>query len=118
MEINGSEEPNTINSLDEKVRHLMLIIGREASFRVPICRVKRIRSLLIDNSRTSRSYFNGEILEELFRESTSLRALDFWGSYDVSPFWTLNIPRNIEKLVHLRYLNLSCQNIRKLPETL
>ncbi|XP_024039141.1 disease resistance protein RGA2-like [Citrus clementina] len=58
MEINGSEEPNTINSLDEKVHHLMLIIGREASFRVPICRVKRIRSLLIDNSRTSRSYFN------------------------------------------------------------
>ncbi|KAH9750811.1 hypothetical protein KPL71_014023 [Citrus sinensis] len=112
MEINGSEEPNTINSLDEKVRHLMLIIGREASFRVPICKVKRIRSLLIDNSRTSCSYFNGEILEELFRESTSLRALDFWGSYDVSPFWTLKIPRNIENLVHLRYLNVADRPIR------
>ncbi|KAH9684966.1 hypothetical protein KPL70_013757 [Citrus sinensis] len=113
MEINGSEEPNTINSLDEKVRHLMLIIGREASFRVPICRVKRIRSLLIDNSRTSCSYFNGEILEELFRESTSLRALDFWGSYDN----IRKLPETLCELYNLEKLYITrCLYLEELPE--
>ncbi|GAY67904.1 hypothetical protein CUMW_260060 [Citrus unshiu] len=94
LEINGGEELNVTNSLDKKVRHLI---------------VKRIRSLLIDGSRSDHSSLNGGILEELFRELTSLRALDFCESF---------IPRNIEKLVHLRYLNLSGQDIVQLSETL
>ncbi|KAH9750801.1 hypothetical protein KPL71_014018 [Citrus sinensis] len=118
MAINGSEEPNATNSLDEKVRHLMLIFSIEASLPVSTCRVKRIRSLLINDSRSDHSLLNGEILEELFRELTSLRALDFCKSYNASWSSTLEIPRNIEKLVHLRYLNLSYQGIKKLPETL
>ncbi|GAY67906.1 hypothetical protein CUMW_260060 [Citrus unshiu] len=107
LEINGGEELNVTNSLDKKVRHLMLVI--EAIFPISTCRVKRIRSLLIDGSRSDHSSLNGGILEELFRELTSLRALDFCESF---------IPRNIEKLVHLRYLNLSGQDIVQLSETL
>ncbi|XP_052296727.1 putative disease resistance RPP13-like protein 1 isoform X1 [Citrus sinensis] len=121
MAINGSEEPNATNSLDEKVRHLMLIFSKGASLPVSTRRVKRMRTLLINYSRSEssdHSLLNGEILEELFRELTSLRALDFGGSYDTHFSLTLEIPRNIEKLVHLRYLNLSCQKIVELPETL
>ncbi|KAH9750758.1 hypothetical protein KPL71_013998 [Citrus sinensis] len=121
MEINGSEEPNATNSLDEKVRHLMLIFSKGASLPASTRRVKRMRTLLINYSRSEssdHSLLNGEILEELFRELKSLRALDFGGSYDTHFSLTLEIPRNIEKLVHLRYLNLSLQKIVELPETL
>ncbi|KAK9213982.1 hypothetical protein WN944_005968 [Citrus x changshan-huyou] len=114
LEVNGSEELNVPNSLDEKVRHLML----ESTFPISTCRAKRIRSLLIECRRYDHSSLNGKILEELFRELTSLRALDFGGSYPSTPLLTPEIPRNIEKLVHLRYLNLSSQGIKKLPETL
>ncbi|KAL9451700.1 hypothetical protein AB3S75_013301 [Citrus x aurantiifolia] len=113
LEINGSEELNVKNSLDEKVRHLMLIIGKESTFPISTCRTKRIRSLLIECRRFDHSSLNGEILEELFRELTSLRALDFPSLYLPS-----EIPRNIKKLIHLRYLNLSGQKIEKLPEAL
>ncbi|GAY67758.1 hypothetical protein CUMW_259050 [Citrus unshiu] len=118
MAINDSEEPNATNSLDEKARHLMLIFSIGASFPVSTSRVKRMRSLFINDSESDHSSLNGEILEELFRELTSLRALDFGESYDTNFSLTLEIPRNIEKLVHLRYLNLSFQKIVKLPETL
>ncbi|KDO38875.1 hypothetical protein CISIN_1g048798mg, partial [Citrus sinensis] len=114
MAINGSEEPNATNSLDEKVRHLMLIFSKAALLPVSTLRVKRMRTLLINDSGS----LNGEILEELFRELTSLRALDFGGSFHSTPLLTAEVPRNIEKLVHLRYLNLSFQKIVKLPETL
>ncbi|KAH9716302.1 hypothetical protein KPL71_021416 [Citrus sinensis] len=63
LEINGGEELNVTNSLDKKVRHLMLIFVNRSSL-------------------------------------------------------TPKIPRNIEKLVHLRYLNLSGQDIVQLSETL
>ncbi|XP_024039136.1 putative disease resistance protein RGA3 [Citrus clementina] len=118
MAINGSEEPNATNSVDEKVRHLMLIFSIEASLPVSTPRVKRMRTLLINDSRSDQSLLNGEILEELFRELTSLRALDFDKLYHSIWSSTLEIPRNIEKLVHLRYLNLSSQKIVELPETL
>ncbi|GAY67763.1 hypothetical protein CUMW_259080, partial [Citrus unshiu] len=114
MAINGSEEPNATNALDEKVRHLMLIFSKAALLPVSTLRVKRMRTLLINDH----SLLNGEILEELFRELTSLRALDFCKSYHSTQLLTPEVPRNIEKLVHLRYLNLSCQTIEKLPETL
>ncbi|KAK9217477.1 hypothetical protein WN943_006104 [Citrus x changshan-huyou] len=116
MEISGL---NAINSFDEKVRHLLLIVGNGASFPVSTCGVKRMRSLIIDYSRYFHLYLNGKILERLFRESTSLRVLEFgdWArSLQLGPL--TRIPRNIERLVHLRYLNLSNQSIRKLPDTL
>ncbi|XP_024040027.1 putative disease resistance RPP13-like protein 1 [Citrus clementina] len=121
LEVNGSEElnvTNSTNSLDEKVRHLMLIFSKGTSLPVSTRRVKRMRTLLINDSRSDHSLLNGEILEELFRELTSLRALDFGKSYNSSWSSTVEIPRTIEKLVHLRYLNLFYQGIKKLPETL
>ncbi|KAL9451691.1 hypothetical protein AB3S75_013293 [Citrus x aurantiifolia] len=118
MEINGSEEPNATNSPHGKLRHLMLTIGEGASFPVSTCRVKRMRSLLIDSSRFDYQSLNGEILEELLMESTSLRAFDFCRSDHTQLGFTLEIPRNIKKLIHLRYLNLSGQKIEKLPEAL
>ncbi|KAH9750761.1 hypothetical protein KPL71_014002 [Citrus sinensis] len=113
MAINGSEEPNATNSLDEKVCHLMLIFSKGASLPVSTRRVKRMRTLLISASGSDHSSLNAEIVEELFRESTSLRALDV--SQVSLP---TEILRNIKKLVHLRYLNLRFPKIVKLPETL
>ncbi|GAY67762.1 hypothetical protein CUMW_259080, partial [Citrus unshiu] len=122
MAINGSEEPNATNALDEKVRHLMLIFSKAALLPVSTLRVKRMRTLLINDH----SLLNGEILEELFRELTSLRALDFCKSYHSTQLLTPEVPRNIEKLVlpetlcelyNLEKLDISdCFNLKELPE--
>ncbi|KDO40791.1 hypothetical protein CISIN_1g0439642mg, partial [Citrus sinensis] len=119
MEINGSKEHNAINSLDKKVCHLMLIIGEGASFPVSTCRVKRMRSLFIGGNMLDNSSLNGKMLKELFEKLTSLRVLNI-GKWSISRwYFILEIPRNIEKLIHLKYLNLSClTSIRKLPEPL
>lgn len=53
------------------------------------------------------------VLPNLFGDMKSLRAVE--SRY---PIAIQEIPEEIGKLVHLRYLNLSCQWIRKLPETL
>ncbi|KAH9750771.1 hypothetical protein KPL71_014007 [Citrus sinensis] len=70
MAINGSEEPNATNSLAEKVRHLMLISSKGASLPVSTLRVKRMRTLLINDSRSDHSLLNG------IGRLTGLRTLD------------------------------------------
>ncbi|XP_024033615.1 putative disease resistance protein At3g14460 [Citrus clementina] len=117
VEIDGREEP-FIDSLGQNVRHLMVKLGKGAPFPISFCSVKRLRSLLIDDNGDDEFWLT-EVLPQLFDELTCLRALDF----AMFQMWSWNgfikeIPKNIEKLVHLRYLNLSRLKIEKLPETL
>ncbi|XP_024949524.1 putative disease resistance protein At3g14460 [Citrus sinensis] len=117
VEIDGREEP-FIDSLGQNVRHSMVKLGKGAPFPISFCSVKRLRSLLIDDNGDDEFWLT-EVLPQLFDELTCLRELDF----AMFQMWSWNgfikeIPKNIEKLVHLRYLNLSRLKIEKLPETL
>ena len=115
--VSGSEESAAINSLGEKVCHLMLSIHEGAPFPISTCRIKRMRSLLIGGVIFDHSSLDGNILEELFEELTSLRAMEVSKLF-YTQSTILEIPTNVKRLVHLRYLNLSHQSIEKLPETL
>lgn len=118
IEINGGEE-SAINSLGEKVCHLMFNLGwKGASFpAVSTCRVKRLRSLLIRGRNVDYSLCNTTFLQELFRELRCLRALDFGDGWLASNL-IKEIPANVENLVHLRYLNMFGQAMEILPGTL
>ncbi|KAL5757758.1 hypothetical protein ACOSP7_020369 [Xanthoceras sorbifolium] len=108
-EIDSGEEPNgNINVSSGKTRHLMLILKR--SDPVNISSVQKLRSLLIKGGYESPSM--GCFSPILFEQLTCLRALKLSNS------WDNNIPSEIGKLIHLKYLNMSRLNIRELPETL
>lgn len=62
MEVHGLGEPST-NSYYEKARHSMLILHKATSFPTSICTIKKLRSLLIEDSYYS---VTGRILPELF----------------------------------------------------
>ncbi|XP_024039719.1 putative disease resistance protein RGA4 [Citrus clementina] len=89
----------------------MLTLHRGASVPISIWdNVKGLRSLLVKSDEYSWSI---EVLRQLFDKLTCLRTLKLDGSV------IIEIPTNIEKLLHLKYLNLSCQmEIERLPETL
>ncbi|KAL5755960.1 hypothetical protein ACOSQ2_020706 [Xanthoceras sorbifolium] len=89
-------------------RHLMLILKR--SDPVNISSGQKLRSLLIESEYGSPS--TGCFSPVLFEQLTCLRALKLSNS------WDYNIPSEIGKLIHLRYLNMSRLHIRELPETL
>ena len=118
IEINGGEE-STINCLGEKVCHLMFNLGwNGASFPdVSACRVTRLRSLLIRGRNVDYSLCSTTFLQELFGELSCLRALDFGDGWLASNL-IKEIPANVEKLIHLRYLNMFGQSMEKLPKTL
>ncbi|KAK2654702.1 hypothetical protein Ddye_014558 [Dipteronia dyeriana] len=111
LEINSLEEPSP-NSY-EKVCHLMLILGnKDASFAANICSVQQLCSLLV--AFNSASVCN--VLPKLFEQLTCLRALNIsiTGRYITS---IKEIPGEIQKLIHLRYLNMSkLENLTELPE--
>ncbi|KAH9751756.1 hypothetical protein KPL71_014423 [Citrus sinensis] len=75
----------------------------------------------IDDESPSNPSLNSSILRELFSKLACLRALVI---SQPSPIFRpdLNlireIPENVEKLIHLKYLNLSGLRIESLPETL
>ncbi|XP_031282927.1 putative disease resistance protein RGA3 [Pistacia vera] len=115
VEIHGNEE-SLINYFDqEKVRHLMLTVSKEASLPISICSIKRLRSLVISCGDFSYSLPNDILSKLLFGELTCLRALCF--DFPISPM--SEIPKEIGKLIHLRYLKLKgCTGLEQLPETL
>ncbi|KAH9689102.1 hypothetical protein KPL70_015355 [Citrus sinensis] len=118
----GSSEESTMSSFEEKkIRHLMLIVRGRASVPISIWdNVKGLRGLRSFLVKSDEYSWSSEVLPQLFDKLTCLRALNLkvrkpWSSVnDIK-----EIPTNIEKLLHLKYLNLKSQNkIEKLPETL
>ncbi|XP_031269772.1 putative disease resistance protein RGA1 [Pistacia vera] len=113
VEVHGVEDPFT-NSSHVQVRHLKLILDGVASLPVSIFRFKKLRSLLIsDKYIYGGNYLTSDDLSRLFDEFTCLRALQLSVESRVEV-----LPKEIGKLIHLRYLKLSKLSIKILPEWL
>ncbi|XP_031254264.1 putative disease resistance protein RGA3 [Pistacia vera] len=115
-EVNGLNEPIINSSYHEQVCHLIVTINEEDSFPNSVFSLRRMRSFLY-NFEDSQVQLTPNILPKLFDELTSLKALS------IGPSWRHehvieDIPKEVRKLIHLRYLNLSFLRIRKLPEAL
>ncbi|KAI9160224.1 hypothetical protein LWI28_006309 [Acer negundo] len=100
------------NALCDKARQLRLMVRGSDTFPIPFCSFKKLRSLLIECDFVG-SKLIGKVIPKLFDELTALKALG------ISKAYIEHIPKEIGKLIHLRYLDLSNnQNLKKLPETL
>ncbi|XP_031269824.1 putative disease resistance protein RGA3 [Pistacia vera] len=116
VEFNGGTEELVINTSNEKARHSMLTLNNGATFPISISSVKSLRSLLI-GCEGSPYLLPNDVLPNLFGELTCLRALDISAGYIRENLITA-IPKEIKKVIHLKYLNLSGQRVEKLSETL
>ncbi|XP_044496670.1 putative disease resistance protein RGA1 isoform X2 [Mangifera indica] len=115
-EVHGVEDPIT-NSSHDKVRHLMLTLnGVGASFPESTYRLKWLRSLLFTRHTFDTESLTSDVLARLFTELTCLRSLKLEAKFNFE-----EIPKEIGKLIHLRYLILEDQRRDhkiKLPESL
>ncbi|KAL9447355.1 hypothetical protein AB3S75_014925 [Citrus x aurantiifolia] len=121
VEIHSGEELAMSSFGEKKILHLMLALDRGALIPMPmwdnVKGLRGLRSLLVESNEYS---WSSVILPQLFDKLICLRALKLevrgWHSCEN---YIKEIPTNIEKLLHLKYLNLFCQReIEKLPETL
>ncbi|XP_044482939.1 putative disease resistance protein RGA3 [Mangifera indica] len=116
IEVDDSKEPLISSFNCEKVCHVMITICSEGLFPDTLFSLRMMHSFLYNNE-DSRHSLPLNILPKLFGELICLRALSITGK------WRLNslikeIPKEVGKLIHLRYLNLRSLNVRKLPEAL
>ncbi|KAL9335585.1 hypothetical protein Peur_072766 [Populus x canadensis] len=99
----------TVETSIERVRHLSMMLSEETSFPVSIHKAKGLRSLLIHTRDPSL----GAALPDLFKQLAYIRSLNLSGSS------IKEIPNEVEKLIHLRHLNLAlCVELESLPETM
>ncbi|XP_031260883.1 disease resistance protein RGA2-like [Pistacia vera] len=113
IEVNGLKEPMINSSYHEQVCHLM-VTGRGdemTPFPLSICSLKRLRSFILDNEAPLFITLPSNMFTKLFVELTCLRALTI-------SFIGRDFPKGIGKLIHLRYLHLGNQQMRKRPEEL
>ncbi|XP_024172120.1 putative disease resistance protein RGA4 [Rosa chinensis] len=95
---------------DYKVRHLTLINVHEGQLPTSFDKCKNVRTLtLLDSSITTIS--PGSIMQ-----MKCLRTLNLSGNW-TSPSMLNELPKEIGKLIHLRYMNLSYSgNLKELPD--
>ncbi|GAV92673.1 NB-ARC domain-containing protein [Cephalotus follicularis] len=117
MELNGPEE-SVVDSSHVKARHTMMVVAQNGSIPTSICGVKKLRSLIVE-SRSRTWVMNNAEVHELFDHLTCLRSLELSAKTLFSEDDLLKqLPRSVEKLIHLRYLNLSDnKKLEQLPET-
>ena len=113
IEVDGDENPLSLtNSCQEKLRHLTLMLGLPTKFPVSIFDAKKLRSLSLFYDSKGQSAAS-PVLQGLFDQLTCLRALK------IEELWygdqTIEIPKGLENLIHLRYLKLSA--VEELSET-
>ncbi|XP_022723730.1 putative disease resistance protein RGA3 isoform X3 [Durio zibethinus] len=113
--VNDGFQEFRADSSCEKARHVTLI-GKELVPTDPaICYSKKLRSLLIDSSNHDTSSVS-TFLPKLFDQLTCIRTLNLSGSLFGNSVDEL--PDQIGKLVHLRYLNLKHnRKLKELPES-
>ncbi|XP_031277691.1 putative disease resistance protein RGA3 [Pistacia vera] len=111
LQVNIGDNDLFINSSNKNVRHLMLKVNKEVPFPMSICSVKSLRSLVIEYVHS----LSSDVLPKLC-ELTCLRALKFTANFLDQE--VMEIPKEIEKLRHLRYLDFNMQFITRLPESL
>ncbi|XVF26899.1 hypothetical protein REPUB_Repub14bG0060100 [Reevesia pubescens] len=110
LEVEVVKELNR-DSYNGNYRHLVMVLEKESSFPPYIYNVQKLRSLLIKSYNKNSSI--GGALCKLFDQFICLRTLDL--------SWCLieEIPKEIGKLIRLRYLKLSNNHdLQELPETL
>ncbi|XP_031275640.1 putative disease resistance protein RGA3 isoform X2 [Pistacia vera] len=114
--VNGLKEPN-INSYHEQVCHLMITLDEGVPFLDSIGTLKRLRSFL-RNPEDFKTSLPPNTVPKLFDELTCLKALSIGGCWRQFGKNIDDIPKEIGKLIHLRYLDLKMLEMRKLPEEL
>ncbi|OMO69068.1 Disease resistance protein [Corchorus olitorius] len=114
-EVNLSESVS-LNLSSQGARHLRITIGEGKRFPVSINGVGKLRSLLATGQTCD---VNNEFLQGLFSEVRCLRLLEFGFGHRDMAARVKEIPEDIGKLIHLRYLNLQRSNkLRKLPKAI
>lgn len=114
---NGIEEQRA-EWYHESARHLRVILDNEQAV-IPslLYNAKKLRSLLVDSCPSNSSTLNVS-LPRLFDELTCLRMLDLSNKFRRQTSIT-ELPCQIGKLIHLRYLSLEGnKRLKQLPTTL
>ncbi|XVF60181.1 hypothetical protein PTKIN_Ptkin08bG0023900 [Pterospermum kingtungense] len=116
VEVNGSEDVE-LNLSSRKAHHLRVTTARNEQFPASINGIEKLRSLLI-MAMGNYPKINWRSWQAFFQRAKCLRVLEFnhhvFFNYFLVPEM---IPKEIEKLIHLRCLNLSCcEWLRILPE--
>ncbi|OMO69069.1 Disease resistance protein [Corchorus olitorius] len=110
----NSSEGESLHLSSQLARHLRITIGEGRRFPMSINRVGKLRSLLAIGQKYDVSY---EALQSLFNEARCLRILEFGIGYGYLAACVKEIPEDIGKLIHLRYLNLRFSyDLKKLPK--
>ncbi|KAK9233104.1 hypothetical protein WN943_023353 [Citrus x changshan-huyou] len=112
VEVEGVEEPLLlINTCQEKLRHLMLVLGYEAPSLVSIFNAIKLRSLILFYWIPNLDAML-PVLKGIFDQLTCLRALRIEGTdnWELEEDQTNEILNGVEKLIHLRYLKLNLMN--------
>ncbi|KAK9030779.1 hypothetical protein V6N11_032191 [Hibiscus sabdariffa] len=116
MIVNNGFEESKVDSYCERARHATLVRKEAAPTEPNIYHFKKLRSLFIDSSYHDTSSLS-PYLPKLFDQLTCLRTLNLSNSLFRNSIEEL--PDEIGKLVHLRYLNLkNNRKLKELPESL
>ncbi|KAK5786180.1 Putative disease resistance RGA3 [Gossypium arboreum] len=101
---------STLDISSKRVRHLRLVIQSWDSSPLSICRIEKLRSLVVVSDNET----SGDVLQDLLSRSKLLRFLEF-DSLHLRPE---QVADGMKNLIHLRYLSLiSCSGLENLPES-
>ncbi|KAL9460724.1 hypothetical protein AB3S75_003850 [Citrus x aurantiifolia] len=116
-EVKVSDQECRSKSSHEKFPHLMITFeSDQGAFPNSVYNQKKLRSLVVEHGG---GFMNGIVLSKVFDQLTCLRTLELSNHDNVLSKVIKKVPKQIKRLIHLRYLNLSKnKKIKKLPKTL
>lgn len=100
----------------KKIQHLMIMFESEDFFPISVYTQKKLRSLVVEHGG---GFMNGIVLSKVFDQLTCLRTLELSNHDNVWCKVIKEFPKQMKRLIHLRYLNLSKnKKIKEMPRTL